>query len=69
MPEYGSMSYNDYDGPHADLRELIERIDRSGQLLRLGGVDPHLELGTLIELIAHRSGEGGPAVLFDDLVG
>ncbi|GIH45771.1 decarboxylase UbiD [Microbispora rosea subsp. rosea] len=63
------VSYNDYDAPHADLRELIERIDRSGQLVRLGGVDPHLELGTLIELIAHRGGEGGPAVLFDDLVG
>jgi len=40
VPGHGTMSYNDYDGPHADLRELIERIDRSGQLLRVGGVHP-----------------------------
>jgi UbiD family decarboxylase len=59
--------YNDYDHPHADLRELITRIDKLGQLVRVPEADPDLELGTLIELVAHRGGEGGPALLFDHL--
>lgn len=63
------MTYNEYDEPHADLRDLITRIDKAGELLRVSGVDTDLELGTLIELIAHRGGEGGPAVLFTDVVG
>ncbi|MGP4020620.1 UbiD family decarboxylase [Saccharopolyspora sp. 5N708] len=63
------MAYNEYDQPHADLRELITRIDKAGELVRVPGVELDLELGTLIELIAHRAGEGGPAVLFDDVVG
>lgn len=54
---------------HRDLRELVERIDAAGELLRIPGVDPHLELGTLVEIVAHRYGEGGPAVLFEDIVG
>lgn len=61
--------YNDYSGPHVDLRELIDRIDRLGQLVRVPEADPELELGTLIELVAHRGGEGGPALLFEHLTG
>ena len=63
------MTYNDYEEPHADLRELIDRIENAGELARIPGVDQHLELGTLIELVAHQQGEGGPAVLFEDIVG
>ncbi|MPZ79245.1 MAG: UbiD family decarboxylase [Actinophytocola sp.] len=63
------MTYHEYDEPHADLRELISRIDKSGELVRVSGVDIDLELGTLVELIAHHGGEGGPAVLFEDVVG
>src|SRR4051812_99942 len=63
------VGYEEHGGPHHDLRELIGRIDKAGELLRIRDVDPHLELGTLIELVAHRSGEGGPAILFEDLVG
>jgi 4-hydroxy-3-polyprenylbenzoate decarboxylase len=61
--------YNDYPAPHADLRELIQRIDKLGQLVRVPEADPDLELGTLIELVAHRGGEGGPALLFERLTG
>lgn len=61
--------YNEYDTPHKDLRELIERVDKVGELIRVSGVDPHLELGTLIELIAHRGVGQGPAVLFEQLLG
>jgi UbiD family decarboxylase len=61
--------YNDHRQPHADLRELIGRIDKLGQLVRVPEADPDLELGTLIELVAHRAGEGGPALLFERLTG
>ncbi|HKN96744.1 MAG TPA: UbiD family decarboxylase [Pseudonocardiaceae bacterium] len=61
--------YNEYQQPHADLRELLGRIDKLGQLVRVPEADPDLELGTLIELVAHRAGEGGPALLFEKLTG
>ncbi|MEV8613496.1 UbiD family decarboxylase [Amycolatopsis sp. NPDC051373] len=61
--------YNDYPQPHEDLRELVDRIDKLGQLVRVPEADPDLELGTLIELVAHRGGEGAPALLFDKLTG
>lgn len=61
--------YNDYPRPHEDLRELIDRIDKLGQLVRVPEADPDLELGTLIELVAHRGGEGAPALLFEKLTG
>lgn len=54
---------------HNDLREFVDRVDKAGELMRVPGVDPHLEIGTLIELIAHRAGEAGPAVLFEDMPG
>ena len=61
--------YSNYEHPHADLRELVERIDKLGQLKRVPNADPDLELGTLIELVAHQAGEGGPALLVESLVG
>jgi 4-hydroxy-3-polyprenylbenzoate decarboxylase len=61
--------YNDYQRAHTDLRELLARIDKLGQLVRVPEADPDLELGTLIELVAHRAGEGGPALLFEKLTG
>ncbi|MER7796416.1 UbiD family decarboxylase [Microbacterium sp. NPDC096154] len=63
------MSYGTFDAPHRDIRELIDRFDKAGQVTRVAGVDETLELGTLIELIAHQAGEGGPAVLFEDVKG
>lgn len=63
------MTFNEYDEPHEDLRELIERVEKLGEMVRLSGVDPHLEMGTLIELIAHRGGGRAPAVLFERLAG
>jgi 3-polyprenyl-4-hydroxybenzoate decarboxylase len=61
--------YSNYEHPHADLRQLVERIDKLGQLKRVPNADPDLELGTLIELVAHQAGEGGPALLVESLVG
>ena len=63
------MRYNDYDAPHEDLRGLIERVEKIGELIHVEGVDPNLELGTLIEVVAHKGGGNAPAVLFERLAG
>ena len=36
--------------PVKDLREWIERIEQLGELTRIEGADPHLELGGLVDL-------------------
>jgi hypothetical protein len=43
--------FNEYDRPHADLREFIDRAEAAGELLRIKGADWNLEMGTLAEII------------------
>ena len=57
-----------YDSPHADLREFLDRADAAGEVLHVGGADPHLEMGALAELVTHKRSEA-PAILFDDIPG
>ncbi len=45
-------AWNDYETPHADLREFIERTERAGQLLRIPGADWKFEMGALAEIVA-----------------
>ncbi|HET7672155.1 MAG TPA: hypothetical protein VFK84_17235, partial [Burkholderiales bacterium] len=59
--------WNEYDAPHADLRQAIERFERAGELLRISGADWNLEMGTLAELV-YRD-EDPPAILFEDIPG
>jgi len=59
--------WNEYAGPHADLREAIERMERAGELLRIRGADWKLEMGTLAEIVYRR--EQPPAILFEDIPG
>ncbi len=61
-------NYNAYDGPHRDLRELLERAEAADELLRVDGVEWNLEMGTLTELI-HHAGPNPPAILFDKVPG
>src|SRR5260221_1496913 len=56
--------WNDYDGPHRDLREFLSRIERAGELLRVPGAHWNLEMGTLAESVNERP--DAPAVLFED---
>jgi 4-hydroxy-3-polyprenylbenzoate decarboxylase len=60
--------YNAYDGPHADLREFLARIEAAGELLRLPGAHWDLEIGTLAEIVSHAKSEA-PAILFEDVPG
>ncbi len=50
-----------------DLREWIERIDEMGELTRVDGADPHLELGGLVDL--YQWDMENPALLFDKIKG
>ena len=49
--------FNEYDRPHADLREFLDRAGRAGELLRVPGVDWNLEMGALAEAICHKKSE------------
>src|SRR3989442_14983323 len=56
--------WNDYDRPHADLREFLSRIERAGELLTIPGVNWNLEMGTLAEAVNERP--DSPAALLLD---
>src|SRR5262245_64266864 len=60
--------YNDYDRPHADLREFVARAEAAGELMRVPGASPELEMGTLAEIVYHARPEP-PAILFEDVRG
>src|SRR5205807_3123800 len=59
--------WNDYDRPHSDLREAIDRMERAGELLRIRGADWKLEMGTLAEIVYRQ--DHPPAILFEDIPG
>ncbi|MGH8733718.1 MAG: hypothetical protein ACREVB_08560, partial [Burkholderiales bacterium] len=59
--------WNDYDAPHADLREAIERLERAGEMRRIRGAGWKLEMGTLAEIVYRE--ESPPAILFEDIPG
>lgn len=51
---------------YGDLRDYLRIVEEMGDLQRVTGVDPHVELGTIAELMAERS---GPALIFDEIKG
>ena len=53
--------------PVEDLREWIERVDAMGELTRVQGADPHLELGGLVDLYQWEM--DNPALLFEKIKG
>ncbi|HLH27186.1 MAG TPA: UbiD family decarboxylase [Chloroflexota bacterium] len=53
--------------PVQDLREWIAAVDAMGELTRVEGVDPYLELGGLVDL--YQWDMGNPALLFDHIKG
>jgi 4-hydroxy-3-polyprenylbenzoate decarboxylase len=63
-----SLHYNEYNRPHGDLREFLERADRAGEVLRISGADWNLEMGALAELVTHKKSEA-PAILFENIPG
>src|SRR4051812_20137653 len=63
------QTWNEYAAPHADLREMLERIERAGELLRIPGVEWKLEMGTLAEAIYQGASANPPAILFEHIPG
>src|SRR5436190_13851147 len=49
-----------------DLRAFIASLTELGELRTVKGADPHLEIGTIVELNHEHD---GPALLFDDIAG
>lgn len=62
-------NWNDYDHPHRDLREFLERAERAGELLRISGADWNLEVGTLAEIVNGAKLSDAPALLFENIPG
>ena len=57
-PQSLTKAWNDYDGPHLDLRELIARAENADEVLHISGADWNLEVGTLAEIVnSSRKGE------------
>lgn len=54
---------------YEDLRDLIDRFERMGELARVAGADWNLEVGAVSETVAARAPGRAPALLFDDLPG
>ena len=53
--------------PVEDLREWINRVEELGELTRIEGVDPNLELGGLVDL--YMGEMENPALLFERMKG
>jgi len=51
---------------YADLREWLEQAKKIGELKVVEGADPHLEVGTMVQINGKNQ---GPALLFDKLKG
>jgi UbiD family decarboxylase len=55
--------------PHKDLRDWIERVESIGELMRVSGVEWHLEIGAVAEMIYQARPENPPAILFENIPG
>jgi len=61
---------NEFPGPtHEDLRDLITRFERMGELKHIDDADSHLELAALSEMLTVRHPGAEPALLFDKIKG
>ena len=64
-----SMYAGEFNKPHVDLRDWIERVSSVGELMRISGVDWNLEMGAVAEMIYHARPENPPAILFENIPG
>ena len=64
-----NRGWNEYDAPHRDLRELLDRVERAGELTHIAHADWNLEIGTLIEIVYNKLQNNPPAILFEDIAG
>src|SRR5580658_10624161 len=60
--------------PYTDLRDWIKRLDKAGELKRIGeAVSPYLEMAEIADRTAKLGrgtpASGGPALLFENVTG
>jgi UbiD family decarboxylase len=67
--EPNPIRVGEYEKPHADLRDWIERVDGIGELMRVSGVDWNLEMGAVAEMIYQAKPDNPPAILFENIPG
>ncbi len=54
---------------YIDLRDWLEDVERHSELEHISGVDCHLEMSGICEIIASESKDRKPVVMFDDIPG
>lgn len=54
---------------YADLREWMKAVESRGELLRLSGVSPELEMAGIMEVLDRQGKRPLPAILFDEVLG
>lgn len=54
---------------HTDLRNWLEEVEQHKQLKRISGASCDLELGGICEIMAGKTREQRPSILFDDIPG
>ncbi len=64
-----SSGFREYNEPHTDLRDWLDRIERFGEVKHIDGVDWNLEVGAVAEMIYHNTPENPPCLLFDNIPG
>lgn len=61
--------FKQYDAPHQDLREWLDRTESFNELLKVDGADWNLEIGAVAEMVYHETPDNPPAILFDNIPG
>ncbi|MEE8213649.1 MAG: UbiD family decarboxylase [Alphaproteobacteria bacterium] len=68
-PTAAAAEWTEYNTPHEDLREYLDRVERSGELKRIDDVSWDLEMGAISEMFGAERPDGPPTLLFDNIPG
>jgi UbiD family decarboxylase len=61
--------FKEYDAPHQDLREWLDRTEGFNELLKVDGAEWNLEIGAIAEMVYHETPDNPPAIMFDNIPG
>ena len=68
-PTAAAAEWTEYNTPHEDLREYLDRVERAGELKRIDDVSWDLEMGAISEMFGAERPDGPPTLLFDNIPG
>ena len=61
--------WTEYNAPHEDLRDYLDRVERIGEMRRIAGVSWDLEMGAISEMFGAERPDGPPTLLFENIPG